>query len=342
MGAFGQQFQQLSLQDKDAYLREFSPAFKGMEPKDQSAYLNEVHYGAAPAATEAPLSQRIGKGLKEAAMDVLGGPGSILGMAGPAGAGAGFQAAGELGAKAALAPTAVETVGYMGAGLLGPMGGYAASLGEELGQDPAAGLAHMAGVIGGGKLATKGLEYLPRDIGPTGLAIRHPMATKTLAGGVLGKVIGGPELVRAAEENAIEQVIRGERSLDELPDRLMPRYMSELKARANAYARRSVETGQPIETFKLPTGLKEAVEKTLEEKVKMQPIEPRAVLTEEELQTMSQQQRLTAAQKEAMQPKASMRGMAHAAGEHEEIWRPSARGEKRGTSKSYRIEPRLP
>lgn len=194
---------------------------------------------------------------------------------------------------------------------------------------------------------------------PTTAVIEHPVLTRaatTAAGGVLGRAGGGVgefggvyggyriggEIVKYADQKAISQVIDGTRTLDKLPTRLMPQYVRELTARANAYARQAIETGQNVESMKLPKGLKEATQTMYQEQMKMIPQIPRAVLTPEEIQAARQQGVVSRAATEQMRPEAQARGMAHAAGQHQGVWKPAVRGISQTTTKSYKLEPQPP
>lgn len=166
-----------------------------------------------------------------------------------------------------------------------------------------------------------------------------------LGGGVGGAFIGyglGGREAAAQGEKLIQDVLEGSRPLNELPERLLPQYMRQSRALADAYAQMALEKGEKPEMIKIPTGLRNQVQNIYEERSRMSPQMPRVIMTPEEFAQKEGEASYLGAQREAMRPSASARGMAHAAGQHESEWVPSKRGQISTVSQTFRLRGKRP
>lgn len=299
-----------------------------------------------PAAELAPISP----GLRS----------SILGRLEPHGT---AETAGSLAPLAATAvyDPAATFLGLAGGAAGAPIGYYAA---KALGASPEKGEA--AGAMLGSFGGMTGGEKLPASA--TGFAVRHPEAVELgagAAGGALGGMTGehfgggygglggggfgiwegmraGRAISRAADDKFINDVIEGRRPFESTPPRLMPRLRSQMDAMRRIYAERAAETGAPIEELRVPTGLRESVAKTYEERAREAANLPKAVLTPEEYRDIQRSQAAYEAMKKGLKGEASLRGTAYAAGRHSTEWVPSKRGITSKLTRSSKILPKLP
>lgn len=244
------------------------------------------------------------------------------------------------------------------AGALNPIGPIVEGVRE--GNPVQAGLS--AGLLAAGaKSPVEGLtERIPSA---TDVVINHPALMRTLstgggllaghavegAGGDLGEFGGayggyriGGDILRSYQNKAIQQVLEGERNPNDLPPHLWPQLRNQWNAQSDIAAHIAAETGQPLDTLRIPSAIKDTTERKYEEKLKMRPNFPPLVQTPEQIAESAQNARNMEIQTQELHGAARRSGMAHAAESHTGEFVPSRRSTTNTTARSYKLLNRLP
>lgn len=156
----------------------------------------------------------------------------------------------------------------------------------------------------------------------------------------LGGDLAG-RFVKSAEDQALEDVIHGNRQMGSIPDRLLPELSRRLASQEKAYADLMARTGQTPEELKVPKSLRQDLTNYFEERAREKAKLPRMVETPEEIAAKTQRGKAMGRLREELSPEAKMRGMAYAAGQHDTEWVPSKRGVSQTTGRGYRVFPKV-
>jgi|SRR5579872_679410 len=166
-----------------------------------------------------------------------------------------------------------------------------------------------------------------------------------VGGAFLGYGLGGRE-VAAQGEKLIQDTLQGARPLGELPERLLPAYMRQSKALADAHLQLALERGEQPDMIKIPVGRRSQVQNMYEERAKMKPLLPGSIVSPEQYESSLARLKSENAGfdplAEETRRKASAGGMAHAAESHRPEFVPSRRGKTTTLSQSFRLRGKRP